>query len=529
MKVNKFLKILDCTLRDGGYYNNWFFKKDLVQNYLLSCHNSKIDIVELGFRFLNPKKGLGPYAFTTEACLNQITIPKNLKISVMINAAEFYGESDHTKKLLTKIFIKKKLSKVSLVRIAINFNSFEKGFFITKFLKQYGYEVGFNLMQSHKKNNNDIQNTVKKIISWGTVDYLYYADSMGVMDPEYISFISKNFIKFSKKTNIGIHAHNNKSLALINSITAINNNLNIIDSTILGMGRGAGNTPTEALLLELESLGYKYKSSYLLDILEYFVNLQQKYQWGPNYYYHYAAINNIHPTYIQNLLDDKRYNLDQRKFALKSLKAKNSNIFSEDNLKSAIYKKNEFKDNFNASNFFKNKHICILASGPSGNKLSKQVINYIKRKKPIVLSLNINQYIPKKYIDYYVSSYEYRVFFDAQFFNKMNKKIIMPYSLFKKHLNNRINNDFLIDYGLRIKNKAFNVFDSYCELDSPLAIAYSLAFCSIGSAKSINLAFVDGYEGDDLKNLAISNCISKFKNKNQKIKLKFLTPSFIKN
>ena len=121
------------------------------------------------------------------------------------------------------------------------------------------------------KNKNEIENTVKNIISWGCVDYLYYADSIGVMDPEYISFISKNFIKFSKKTKIGIHAHNNKSLALINSLTAINNSLSIIDSTILGMGRGAGNTPTETLLLELETFGYKYKSSYLLDILKIFI------------------------------------------------------------------------------------------------------------------------------------------------------------------------------------------------------------------------------------------------------------------
>ena len=150
MKVNKSLLILDCTLRDGGYYNNWFFKKELVQNYLFSCDKSKIDIIDLGFRFLNLKKGLGPYAFTTEKTLNQLIIPNSLKISVMINAADFYGDKEHTEKLLKKVFVKKKISKISLVRIAINFNSFDKGFYITKFLKEYGYEVGFNLMQSHK-------------------------------------------------------------------------------------------------------------------------------------------------------------------------------------------------------------------------------------------------------------------------------------------------------------------------------------------------------------------------------------------
>ena len=108
MIVNHSLKILDCTLRDGGYYNNWFFDKDLVQNYLLCCNKSKIDIVELGFRFLNFKKGLGPYAFTTETTLNQLNIPKGLKISAMINAADFFGEKDITEKLLNKVFIKKK-------------------------------------------------------------------------------------------------------------------------------------------------------------------------------------------------------------------------------------------------------------------------------------------------------------------------------------------------------------------------------------------------------------------------------------
>ena len=88
MRVNKSLKILDCTLRDGGYYNNWFFKKELVQNYLSSCAKSKIDIVELGFRFSILKKGLGPYAFTTERTINQLIIPNSLKISVMINARD---------------------------------------------------------------------------------------------------------------------------------------------------------------------------------------------------------------------------------------------------------------------------------------------------------------------------------------------------------------------------------------------------------------------------------------------------------
>ena len=80
---------------------------------------------------------------------------------------------------------------------------------------------------------------------------------------------------------------------------------------------------------------------------------------------------------------------------------------------------------------------------------------------------------------------------------------------------------------MKIKNDSFNAFNTYCELDSPLAIAYA-AFCSIAFAKSINLAFVDGYSDDELKNLEISNYIKNLI-KNQKIKLKFITPSLIEN
>ena len=105
----------------------------------------------------------------------------------------------------------------------------------------------------------------------------------------------------------------------------------------------------------------------------------------------------------------------------------------------------------------------------------------------------------------------------------------MPYSLFKKYLPFQFKKNKIIDYGLSVKKNSFNVFNNFCELDSPIAIAYALAFCSIGYAKSVNLAFVDGYKNNISKNLEISNCIKKFKLKNLKTKINFITPSFIEN
>ena len=67
------LKVLDCTLRDGGYYNNWDFSESLVQKYLSAMSMAKVDIVEIGFRFLQQKKSLGKFAYSEDKFLNSIS------------------------------------------------------------------------------------------------------------------------------------------------------------------------------------------------------------------------------------------------------------------------------------------------------------------------------------------------------------------------------------------------------------------------------------------------------------------------
>ena len=525
----KNLKILDCTFRDGGYYNNWNFEDSLIVEYLNACSKAKIDIVEIGFRFKNKKKGYGPLAFTDEKYLQKINFPKNMLISVMINANEFIEDDDiEMIKSIKDSFIPKKKSIISIVRVAINFNTYDKGKTIVKTLSQLGYKVGFNLMQSQNKKVNEIYDVINSIKKWKCIDYLYFADSIGVMDPKYVDLFIKALKNKWKNSPIGIHAHNNKSLAFINSMQALMSGASMIDCTILGMGRGAGNTPTETLLLELENNNYHYRPSHLVDILPKFTRLLSKYKWGPNYFYHFAAINNIHPTYIQKLLTDTRYSDDQIKLALTNLSQNKSNFFIEDNLKLALYNKKSYIDNYDAKNFFNKKTICIVGSGSSGIKLKEKIVQFIKKNKPIVLSLNINPYIDEKLIDYYVSCYEYRVFFDAPQYQKIEKPIIMPYSVFKNHLKEKFNTNQIIDYGLKLKKNCFNIYNKYCELDSPLAINYALAICSIGNAKKIYLAFIDGYEDDINQNNVLNNAIKKFKLKNQNIKMRSITPTLLK-
>ena len=90
--MNK-IKILDCTLRDGGYYNNWDFSREVVNDYLRVMSLVRIDYVEVGFRSFKAKNFKGPTWYTTESYLNSLSIPKNLIIGVMVNASELISHS----------------------------------------------------------------------------------------------------------------------------------------------------------------------------------------------------------------------------------------------------------------------------------------------------------------------------------------------------------------------------------------------------------------------------------------------------
>lgn len=517
----KNIKVLDCTCRDGGYYNLWNFDIKEINKYLLSCSRANIDIVEIGFVFPQ-NKNYGLFAHSQKKLFKKLQIPRNLEICVMINAKDFYKERIHE---IKNLFENSKKSSFQSIRIAINFNEFYLGEPIVKALKNLGYKIGFNLMQSHNKNENEIQNVAKNIKKWMGVDYLYFADSIGCMDPSYVNFFCKNLKKYWKKS-IGIHAHNNKSFALINTLEAIKAGADMVDCTIMGMGRGAGNTCTEHLLAELKKSNNKYKPENLINIFPYFQKLKNKFNWGPNFFYHFSASNNIHPTYTQKLLSTEKYEHSSISEILESLAKQKSEIFKKDYLDNEIYKTQEKEGNFNANNFFYKKNILIIGSGESGRIKRKKIEKYIKKNKPIVLSLNINPYIANKYINYYISCFDFRVFFELSELLKRKKYIISPINKFQKKININLKKEKILNYDLIIKKNSFRSFSNYCEIDKPLALTYALAFCQIAKPKKINLAFIDGYQNNKIENKYLKKIIKKFEINNNK-KIIFLTKSKI--
>lgn len=302
------MKFIDCTLREGGYYNNWNFSKELIQEYIYAISASGIEIAELGFRKLPEEKTLGDCAYTTERFINSLDIPDNLSIAVMINAKDIPASETSPEKILDKLFKHKSESKIEYVRIAVNAQEALKTGAIIKHIHRLGYKVCLNLMQINTVNTETLTETVLKLNDFKEIEVLYFADTFGNLSEYNVKSIIST-IRSNCSHNIGFHAHNNRNLALSNTIYAINAGCRT-DGTVTGIGRGAGNVQTEYLLKELfQNNIIKVLNEEPIKnlIYKYFQPLKDHHKWGHNIYYHLGAISNIHPSYIQQMISTKNY------------------------------------------------------------------------------------------------------------------------------------------------------------------------------------------------------------------------------
>jgi len=507
MNINNKKVLLDCTLRDGGYYNNWNFDKNIVNNYLNCIKNSGIKVLEIGFRFKKKEKFLGKFAYSNEKFLNSLNLPEEIKYAVMINAKEFIGSED----LLKKFFIKSNLSKVKIVRVAVNIKDYFYCKKICLFLKRNGYFVGLNLMQSHDLDRKNYKKICLDIKKWDLVDILYFADSLGCMNNQDIKLISKVFVD-NFRGSVGIHAHNNKSLALSNTLTAIEEGVNWFDATITGMGRGAGNTETEHLATEcnLKKI-LKFNSSELISTVNDFNKLKKRYNWGSNIFYHLGSISKIHPTYIQNILSDKRYKKNEVVSAIQTMQKLQPSSYRYEIEEKVFYQSNKkiIKGSFNALNLYKNKEVILIGSGESLKNKKNIVVNFINNNKDkIVFYLNYNKYLSNYKAEGIFVCNNSRFAFDFQNYKTLKTKFIIPKKFYGKLLKN--NKLTTLDYALNIGDRAFAIHENFCITKWPLAITYALSFLTVANVKKIYLIGFDGYLNDKKKNNEMNDIFEEY-------------------
>ncbi len=305
MDKERHVKILDCTIRDGGYLNDWKFDPKMVREVYRAASKGGVDIVEIGFRgtekYFDPAK-FGPWRFSDESDVQEATANiSGAKIALMGD----YGKID------VDDFPDASESVVSIVRVASHKNTIEDSVRLLQAIKAKGYEVSLNAMGIATYSDQELT-TLVRLLHESNLDYIYLADSYGSLFPDRIQGLVAPLLEIPN-IQVGFHPHNNLQMAFANTLEAIRCGVHIVDSTMFGMGRGAGNLPTEILLSYLERFRpEKYNPIPVLNCIDlYFVGYERDHPWGYQLPYMVSGILGCHPNYAHNMIERRRYTMEE--------------------------------------------------------------------------------------------------------------------------------------------------------------------------------------------------------------------------
>jgi 4-hydroxy 2-oxovalerate aldolase len=297
------IKVLDCTIRDGGLMNNHAFDEHFVRAVYKAVSEAGIDYMEIGYknsRRLFSGDKYGAWKFCSDDDIRKVTdgIPSKTKLSVMVDVDRV--DMDDIKP--------KKDSPVTMIRTACYVKDVDKAIAMANQFADKGYETAVNLMAISKVLEVDLNECLQQLEKECKCNVVYLVDSNGALYQETVEYLVKKAKSIIKTKEVGIHAHNNQQLAFGNTIEAIIHNANFLDSTIFGMGRAAGNCPTELLLGFLKNPKYDIRP--ILDVIaKEMIPLSKKVEWGYVIPYAITGILDEHPKTALELRDsDKKEN-----------------------------------------------------------------------------------------------------------------------------------------------------------------------------------------------------------------------------
>ena len=358
------MQILDCTLRDGGYYTDWYFSEELVDHYLKTISQLPISIIELGYLSYKDDSN-GPFYHLNPNIIRdaKILLRKDQKIYVMINLKEinnFYN---------LKKLIYKNIKYLSGIRFAVSPFEIENYLTLIKKIKNEFdvLDIGINLMYLSKwyENKFFLNKILKQLKNYA--DSISLVDSYGAMLPEQVKSCLVNIE--DKNINLGCHFHNNCGLALANTLAAVDGGCKIADTTIKGMGRGAGNANTELLIAIKKKIKTNITSFDINNLTEKFDHMKNTLKWGESYAYAFSAQNGFSQDTMMDLIQKKRLDVSIDVKAITISKIKSINF-----------------QNVKKLNIKRNKTPILIGGAPNLKNYGKFFFQKIGSDKTIILS-----------------------------------------------------------------------------------------------------------------------------------------------
>lgn len=478
------IKLLDCTLRDGGYVNGWNFGKDTITALITGLSTAKIDIVECGF--------LTDCVYDEEYALfsdnkDVTNVLENPDPSILYVAMIAIGEKEINPINLSLA------SEGPIKGIRLTFHQHEvgKAFYYAQIMKDKGYQVFMQPVGSANYEDQTLMDLIKRINDLEPHAF-YLVDTLGTMyqkDVRRLLYLLDN--NLDPSIAIGLHSHNNLQMSFANAQDLIGFNTArtiLIDTSIYGMGRGAGNLCTELLT---DYLNANYEANYevlpLLECIdECLMPIYMQRPWGYSVAYFLASSKNCHPNYASYLLSKQTVSVRTISNILDEIPVERRFLFDKNYIEALYqsYQKHNVDDLEvlkQLRNDMAGKEVLVIGTGKSVREERERIRAYIEEKQPYVISVNS---IPDFQVDLVFISNERR-------YRKIANRVDLKKTIFTSNLMHLKQDVRYVNYA-ELLNTSMDVSDQAGMMVMKLLVKTS--------TKSVVLAGFDGFSGNQVNN-----------------------------
>lgn len=500
------IKLLDCTLRDGGYLNDWNFGHNNLVSVFERVVDAGVDFIEVGFlddrREFDVNRSIMPNTKSVDRIFAGLD-KKDTQVVGMID----YGTCDISNIApceesfldCIRVIFKKHLRKEALEYCAN--------------LKKLGYKVFAQLVSVTSYSDEEMLDLVQ--LANEVKPYaVSMVDTYGLMHQNnlkhYFDILNANL---KQEIGIGYHAHNNFQMGYANCITMVSqvtDRMILVDGSLYGMGKSAGNAPIELIAMYLNgNYGKNYHISQLLEAIDSnIVNFYTASTWGYNMFYYLAASNDCHPSYVSDLMNKRTLSVKSINELLGKLEGEKKLLYNKDYME-GLYRKYQDVDIDDTNDvrvlteIFKDKEILLLGPGMSIRNEKEKIKEYIKKENPVVISVN---FLDEDYsVDYlFLSNAKRYVQLATALLHKKTDVKIMATSNVTKTSGTF---DYTLNYSSLLDEEAEVIDNSFVMLLK--------AMIRMNVAK-VTLAGFDGYKDVSLENYIDSNMEYRFTEKQAK-------------
>ena len=380
-------QILDCTLRDGGYINDFQFGEYGIRKIISQLTNAGIDIIECGFLEDGEYDSNASVFNTVEQIAN--FIPKDRKKTMYV-AMACYGEYDISQ--LSPYDGK----SIDGIRVTFHYNEVAPALEYCQEIMDKGYKVFVQPVGTTSYTDEQLLDLIHKVNELQPYAF-YLVDTLGLMHKnDVIRFFYLIDHNLSKTINMGFHSHNNLQLSYSNcqALASVESDRTIsLDSSVYGMGRGAGNLNTELIASYLnEYQSRRYEVEPILEVVDEFIlKIKAEHEWGYSVPYYLAAINGCHPTYASYLSGKQTLTVRNIATILRMIEPEKRSLFNKAlaEEKYVEFQSNEINDDATIATLkasIAGRNVLVIAPGPSLVENKENIIKFAKEKNCVVIS-----------------------------------------------------------------------------------------------------------------------------------------------